>query len=134
MSHVHVHVPSVTGIVLNFCLAENEDMYPCHKPFSCVFLCCRSLPIPRKKTCSAYMYMSWLETLSKDMPPILLLRGNQTSVLTHYSQGVTPHLHYSQGVIPHLHYRHSIIHDSMGERFQSKVSLIDKIVLTLNSC
>ncbi|XP_071793937.1 solute carrier family 12 member 2-like [Asterias amurensis] len=44
-----------------------------------------SLPIPRKKTCSAYMYMSWLETLSKDMPPILLLRGNQTSVLTHYS-------------------------------------------------
>ncbi|XP_022086932.1 solute carrier family 12 member 2-like isoform X2 [Acanthaster planci] len=44
-----------------------------------------SLPIPRKLTCSAYMYMCWLETLTKDMPPILLLRGNQTSVLTHYS-------------------------------------------------
>ncbi|PIK54449.1 Na-K-2Cl cotransporter 1 [Apostichopus japonicus] len=44
-----------------------------------------SLPMPRKKSCSAYLYMSWLETLSQDLPPMLLMRGNQTSVLTYYS-------------------------------------------------
>ncbi|XP_077988491.1 solute carrier family 12 member 2-like [Glandiceps talaboti] len=44
-----------------------------------------SLPMPRKKTVSSYLYMSWLETLSKDLPPMLLMRGNQTSVLTFYS-------------------------------------------------
>ncbi|XP_076355508.1 solute carrier family 12 member 2-like isoform X1 [Tachypleus tridentatus] len=44
-----------------------------------------TLPMPRKGTCSAPMYMAWLETLTRDMPPFLLLRGNQTSVLTFYS-------------------------------------------------
>lgn len=34
---------------------------------------------------SAPLYMSWLEMLTKDMPPFLLVRGNQTSVLTFYS-------------------------------------------------
>ncbi|WAQ98772.1 S12A2-like protein [Mya arenaria] len=31
------------------------------------------------------LYMAWLDTLTRDMPPILLLRGNQQSVLTFYS-------------------------------------------------
>ncbi|KAK6179341.1 hypothetical protein SNE40_011727 [Patella caerulea] len=44
-----------------------------------------TLPMPRKAGCSASMYMSWIDTLTRDMPPILLLRGNQTSVLTFYS-------------------------------------------------
>ncbi|XP_059611500.1 bumetanide-sensitive sodium-(potassium)-chloride cotransporter isoform X2 [Phlebotomus argentipes] len=44
-----------------------------------------SLPMPRQDTVSAPMYMSWLEILTKDMPPLLLVRGNQTSVLTFYS-------------------------------------------------
>lgn len=44
-----------------------------------------TLPMPRKSTCSASMYMAWLETLTRDMPPFLLVRGNQTSVLTFYS-------------------------------------------------
>ncbi|XP_067665686.1 solute carrier family 12 member 2-like isoform X1 [Haliotis asinina] len=44
-----------------------------------------TLPMPRKGTCSAGLYMSWIDTLTRDMPPILLLRGNQTSVLTFYS-------------------------------------------------
>lgn len=44
-----------------------------------------SLPMPRKKSCSPYLYMSWLETLSQDLPPVLLMRGNQMSVLTYYS-------------------------------------------------
>ncbi|XP_052889567.1 bumetanide-sensitive sodium-(potassium)-chloride cotransporter-like [Anopheles moucheti] len=44
-----------------------------------------SMPMPRMGTVSAPLYMSWLEMLSKDMPPMLLVRGNQTSVLTFYS-------------------------------------------------
>ncbi|XP_055947587.1 solute carrier family 12 member 3-like [Argiope bruennichi] len=44
-----------------------------------------TLPMPRKGTCSAPMYLAWLETLTRDMPPFLLIRGNQTSVLTFYS-------------------------------------------------
>uniref|UniRef100_A0A182FSH2 Bumetanide-sensitive sodium-(Potassium)-chloride cotransporter n=1 Tax=Anopheles albimanus TaxID=7167 RepID=A0A182FSH2_ANOAL len=44
-----------------------------------------SMPMPRLGTVSATLYMSWLEMLTKDMPPTLLVRGNQTSVLTFYS-------------------------------------------------
>ncbi|XP_055610809.1 bumetanide-sensitive sodium-(potassium)-chloride cotransporter isoform X2 [Uranotaenia lowii] len=44
-----------------------------------------SMPMPRLGTVSAPLYMSWLEMLTKDMPPFLLVRGNQTSVLTFYS-------------------------------------------------
>ncbi|XP_068081750.1 bumetanide-sensitive sodium-(potassium)-chloride cotransporter [Anabrus simplex] len=44
-----------------------------------------TLPMPRKNVVSAALYMAWLETLTKDMPPFLLVRGNQTSVLTFYS-------------------------------------------------
>ncbi|KAJ8965882.1 hypothetical protein NQ314_003862 [Rhamnusium bicolor] len=44
-----------------------------------------SLPMPRKGTVSAPLYMAWLEVLTKDMPPYLLVRGNQQSVLTFYS-------------------------------------------------
>ena len=41
--------------------------------------------MPAVGTVSAWMYLAWLETLTKDLPPFLLLRGNQTSVLTFYS-------------------------------------------------
>ncbi|XP_064077862.1 solute carrier family 12 member 2-like [Macrobrachium nipponense] len=44
-----------------------------------------TLPMPVVGTVSAPLYMAWLETLTKDMPPFLLLRGNQSSVLTFYS-------------------------------------------------
>lgn len=44
-----------------------------------------SLPMPRQDTVSAPLYMSWLEVLTKDMPPFLLVRGNQSSVVTFYS-------------------------------------------------
>ncbi|XP_030832126.1 solute carrier family 12 (sodium/potassium/chloride transporters), member 2 isoform X1 [Strongylocentrotus purpuratus] len=44
-----------------------------------------SLPMPRKSLCPPIMYMCWLEVLSGDLPPMLLMRGNQTSVLTYYS-------------------------------------------------
>ncbi|XP_014227154.2 bumetanide-sensitive sodium-(potassium)-chloride cotransporter isoform X1 [Trichogramma pretiosum] len=44
-----------------------------------------SLPMPRKGAVSAPLYMAWLECLTRDMPPTLLIRGNNTSVLTFYS-------------------------------------------------
>ncbi|CAL8122010.1 unnamed protein product [Orchesella dallaii] len=44
-----------------------------------------TLPIPRRNGMSAPLYMAWLECLTKDMPPFLLVRGNQESVLTYYS-------------------------------------------------
>ncbi|XP_071450264.1 bumetanide-sensitive sodium-(potassium)-chloride cotransporter-like isoform X1 [Hetaerina americana] len=44
-----------------------------------------TLPMPRKGVVSAPLYMAWLEALTQDMPPFLLVRGNQTSVLTFYS-------------------------------------------------
>lgn len=44
-----------------------------------------SLPMPRQGSVSAPLYMSWLEILTRDMPPFLLVRGNQSSVLTFYS-------------------------------------------------
>ncbi|XP_070070342.1 bumetanide-sensitive sodium-(potassium)-chloride cotransporter isoform X1 [Drosophila takahashii] len=44
-----------------------------------------TMPMPRKNIVSAPLYMAWLESLSRDMPPFLFVRGNQTSVLTFYS-------------------------------------------------
>lgn len=50
--------------------------------------CGRStLPIGRKGRCPSSLYMAWLETLSQDLrPPVLLIRGNQENVLTFYCQ------------------------------------------------
>ncbi|KAM7039566.1 solute carrier family 12 member 1 isoform 1-T1 [Acridotheres tristis] len=44
-----------------------------------------SLPVPRKGAVSDYLYMAWLEILSKNLPPILMVRGNHKNVLTFYS-------------------------------------------------
>ncbi|KAK6178797.1 hypothetical protein SNE40_011302 [Patella caerulea] len=44
-----------------------------------------TLPVPRKTTCPAGLYMAWLEMLTNNLPPTLLLRGNQQSVLTYFS-------------------------------------------------
>ncbi|KAM3877435.1 LOW QUALITY PROTEIN: solute carrier family 12 member 1 [Diretmus argenteus] len=44
-----------------------------------------SMPIARKESVSDYLYMSWLDVLSKGLPPTLLIRGNHKSVLTFYS-------------------------------------------------
>jgi solute carrier family 12 sodium/potassium/chloride transporter 2 len=48
------------------------------------FFLIRTLPIHQKHNCSATLYMAWLELLTYNMPPFLLIRGNQTSVLTFY--------------------------------------------------
>ncbi|KAI9550263.1 hypothetical protein GHT06_005728 [Daphnia sinensis] len=43
-----------------------------------------TLPMPRSQSLSAPLYMAWLEALTANMPPFMLVRGNQTSVLTFY--------------------------------------------------
>ena len=44
-----------------------------------------TLPLPVKEQFSPALYMAWLEMMTKGLPPVLLTRGNQTSVLTFYS-------------------------------------------------
>ncbi|KAI1700031.1 solute carrier family 12 domain-containing protein [Ditylenchus destructor] len=43
-----------------------------------------TLPVPREDVRSG-LYMTWLELITSGLPPCLLVRGNQTSVLTFYS-------------------------------------------------
>ncbi|XP_038609509.1 solute carrier family 12 member 3 isoform X2 [Tachyglossus aculeatus] len=46
-----------------------------------------TLPVGRKGKCPSSLYMAWLETLSQDLrPPVILTRGNQENVLTFYCQ------------------------------------------------
>nr|XP_014349758.1 PREDICTED: solute carrier family 12 member 3 [Latimeria chalumnae] len=46
-----------------------------------------TMPVGRKGKCPSSLYMAWLETLSQDLrPPVLLTRGNQENVLTFYCQ------------------------------------------------
>ncbi|KRZ95914.1 Solute carrier family 12 member 1 [Trichinella sp. T8] len=44
-----------------------------------------TMPIPRRRVCSDLLYMIWLDVLTRGMPPVLLVRGNQRSVLTFYT-------------------------------------------------
>jgi solute carrier family 12 sodium/potassium/chloride transporter 2 len=44
-----------------------------------------TLPMVRKGHVSPLLYLAWLDMLTQNMPPCLLVRGNQTSVLTFYS-------------------------------------------------
>ncbi|EJD74990.1 hypothetical protein LOAG_17781 [Loa loa] len=44
-----------------------------------------TLPVPRFGFVSSCLYMAWLDMMTRDLPPTLMIRGNQTSVLTFYS-------------------------------------------------
>ncbi|XP_077169976.1 solute carrier family 12 member 3-like [Paroedura picta] len=46
-----------------------------------------SLPVIQKGACPSTLYMAWLETVSKNLPPpVAFIRGNQQDVLTLYCQ------------------------------------------------
>jgi solute carrier family 12 sodium/potassium/chloride transporter 2 len=45
-----------------------------------------TLPMPKKDDSLHFgIYMAWLDLTTRHMPPFLLIRGNQESVLTFYS-------------------------------------------------
>merc|ERR1712062_416095 len=47
-------------------------------------LVCVTLPMVRVGSCPGALYMAWLDSISYNLPPVLMLRGNQESVLTFY--------------------------------------------------
>ncbi|KAJ7312146.1 hypothetical protein JRQ81_006490 [Phrynocephalus forsythii] len=62
----------------------NEILIDYSRDAALIFI---TLPIGRKGQCPSSLYMAWLETLSQDLrPPVILTRGNQESVLTFYCQ------------------------------------------------
>ncbi|XGW16877.1 hypothetical protein V3C99_001928 [Haemonchus contortus] len=71
----------------NFCLKTNRYLRTrelLHQHSRNADLIIVTLPIPRRSAMSASLYMSWLEMISKDLPPTLLIRGNRTSVLSYF--------------------------------------------------
>ena len=44
-----------------------------------------TLPVPKKDNLPPSLYMALLDFMTRDMPPFLMVRGNQESVLTFYS-------------------------------------------------
>ncbi|XP_035520502.1 solute carrier family 12 member 3 [Morone saxatilis] len=46
-----------------------------------------TMPVGRRGACPSTLYLAWLDFLSRDLrPPVLLVRGNQENVLTFYCQ------------------------------------------------
>lgn len=74
---IHLYLSDMTCTPNIFFSLVNSFFFP--------LVHCRSLPVARKGAVSSALYMAWLEALSKDLPPILLVRGNHQSVLTFYS-------------------------------------------------
>ncbi|XP_061403574.1 solute carrier family 12 member 3-like isoform X1 [Lethenteron reissneri] len=64
-------------------LKLNELMHEHSKDAALIVV---SMPVIQKGRCPSAMGMAWLEVLSRDLPPVLIMRGNHTNVLTIYSQ------------------------------------------------
>ncbi|MED6267131.1 hypothetical protein CHARACLAT_008983 [Characodon lateralis] len=46
-----------------------------------------TMPVGKRGVCPSSLYLAWLDVLSRDLrPPVLMVRGNQESVLTFYCQ------------------------------------------------
>uniref|UniRef100_A0A8D3DM09 Solute carrier family 12 member 3 n=1 Tax=Scophthalmus maximus TaxID=52904 RepID=A0A8D3DM09_SCOMX len=46
-----------------------------------------TMPVGRRGVCPSTLFLAWLDALSRDLrPPVLLVRGNQENVLTFYCQ------------------------------------------------
>ncbi|KAM7002607.1 LOW QUALITY PROTEIN: solute carrier family 12 member 3 [Tautogolabrus adspersus] len=46
-----------------------------------------TMPVGRRGACPSTLYLAWLDFLSRDLrPPVLMVRGNQENVLTFYCQ------------------------------------------------
>ncbi|CAL9697055.1 unnamed protein product [Knipowitschia caucasica] len=46
-----------------------------------------TMPVGRRGVCPSSLYLAWLDFMSRDLqPPVLLVRGNQENVLTFYCQ------------------------------------------------
>ncbi|WKX98263.1 hypothetical protein Q1695_013718 [Nippostrongylus brasiliensis] len=43
-----------------------------------------TMPIPRRSTTPPPLYVAWLEMLSRNLPPTILVRGNRQSVLSYF--------------------------------------------------
>ncbi|XP_053556068.1 solute carrier family 12 member 2-like [Bombina bombina] len=56
-----------------------------HEHSSSANLIVMTMPVARKGAVSNALYMAWLDILSNDLPPVLLIRGNHRNVLTFYS-------------------------------------------------
>ncbi|TMS32726.1 hypothetical protein L596_000531 [Steinernema carpocapsae] len=41
-----------------------------------------TLPVPRAEITTNALYMAWLDLMTRDLPPVLMVRDNQTSVIT----------------------------------------------------
>ncbi|XP_028263236.1 solute carrier family 12 member 3 [Parambassis ranga] len=62
----------------------NEVLQDYSRDAAMIFI---TMPVGRRGMCPSTLYLAWLDFLSRDLrPPVLMVRGNQENVLTFYCQ------------------------------------------------